>query len=171
MNAFERFEHLSARVESFKICIPTIVEKKGKLVDFDLNELTWHQVKFLSDNETLHSEMNTIPNNIGGIYMFRIKSDILPSLINYPMYIGRAQYNDGNYSLKTRCRSYKNDKRVTIQKLIHYWGRHLYISYTPLDDNELIVDLEKWLIASVLPVYNPKIDEVETKNAVRMFNR
>lgn len=53
--------------------------------------------------------------------------------------------------------------------MVKYWGPYLYITYTALSDNELIVDLEKWLIASVLPVYNPLIDDVEVKEPKKMF--
>ncbi|WP_243388502.1 hypothetical protein [Bacillus kexueae] len=169
MNAFEKHEYLSARKEHFQLSIPTIAPRRGKAVGYDINQLSWNEVKFLKDDGTLHDDMSTIPNDTGGIYIFRIKSDLIPNVINYTMYIGRAQYNNGTYSLRSRCRRYITDTRLSIQKMINYWGPYLYISYTTIDDNELIVDLEKFLIASVLPVYNPEIDEVEIKEAKRMF--
>jgi hypothetical protein len=169
MDAFDKHEYLSVRKEHFQLAIPTIAPRRDKAIGYDINQLNWNEVKFLNDAGELHDDMSSIPNDVGGIYIFRIKSDILPNIINYTMYIGRAQYNNGNYSLRARCRRYKNDPRMSIRKMIKYWGPYLYVSYTTLSDNELIVDLEKFLIASVLPVYNPAIDEVEVKEAKRMF--
>lgn len=123
LDAFEKFEYLAARKEPFQIAIPTIVERKGKVVGFDINSLVWNEVKFLQDDgKTLHADMDSIPNNSGGIYIFHIKSDVLPNVIRYTMYIGRAQNTDTTYSLKSRCRSYVKDERVSIKKWLNIGG-------------------------------------------------
>lgn len=52
--------------------------------------------------------------------------------------------------------------------ILHYTP-HLYIYYTTLSDNEQIDDLEKWLIGTILPAFNSRIDNVSIKDAVNMF--
>ncbi len=167
---FELYEYLAARKEHFQLAIPTVVTPEGKAQHFDLNSLTWNEVKFMNDDGELHEDMSTIPNDKGGIYIFRVKSDLLPEIINYAIYIGRAQYNNATYSLRARCRRYHKDTRVGVRKMRNYWGEHLYISYSTIDDNELIVDLEKFLISSILPVYNAQIDDVEVREARNAFH-
>lgn len=167
---YEGYEFLAARKEHFQLGIPTRTTPTGKAEDFNLNDLSWREVKFMDDSGELHSDMSTIPNDRGGIYIFRVKSDLLPEIINYTLYIGRALYTGTGYSLRKRCRSYHKDDRRSIDKMRHYWGSHLYISYSVIDDNELIEDLEKYLIAAILPVYNAQIDDVEVKSARRAFH-
>ncbi|MGC7946871.1 hypothetical protein [Bacillus toyonensis] len=172
MDAFEKHEYLAPRRIEIQLAIPTISEPEGLAVDFDLDELTWNEAKFLTDDgSALHTDMSNIPNNTGGIYMFQVKSDILPHQVRYPLYIGRAHYTGrSSYSLRTRCRSYRGDERLSIQKMIKYWGPHLYISYTTLGSNEEIDDIESWLIGTILPAFNSRIDNVSIKEAVSMFN-
>lgn len=170
MDAFEKHEYLAPRRIEIQLAIPTISEPEGLAVGFNLDELTWNEVKFLNDDgSALHTDMGNIPNDTGGIYMFQVKSDILPHQVRYPLYIGRARYNGSSYSLRSRCRSYISDDRLSIQKMIKYWGPHLYISYTTLGSNEEIEDIESWLIGTIIPTFNAKIDNVSIKSAVRMF--
>ncbi|WP_238581952.1 hypothetical protein, partial [Dehalococcoides mccartyi] len=39
---------------------------------------TWNEVKLLDSNGCINPQMNTIPNNTGGIYLFLAKTHILP---------------------------------------------------------------------------------------------
>jgi len=170
MDAFEKHDYLSPRRIPIQLAIPTITEPEGLAVGFNLDGLTWNEAKFLTDDgSALHTDMNNIPKNTGGIYIFQLKSDILPNQIRYPLYIGRAQYNGSSYSLRSRCRTYISDERLGIQKMIKYWGPHLYISYTTLASNDEINDIEKWLIGTILPAINSRIDNISIKAAVSMF--
>ncbi|WP_214691172.1 MULTISPECIES: hypothetical protein [unclassified Exiguobacterium] len=167
----EAFDYLSKKRLQIHLAIPTISEPEGLAVNYNLETLEWKEIKFLDDTgENFHSQINNIPNNTGGLYMFQVKSDILPELVKYPLYIGRARNSDGNYSLRSRCKTYKNaTTRPKIKRMVDTWGPHLYIYYTELSDNQLIDDLEKWLIGTILPEFNSRIDNVSIKDAVKMF--
>lgn len=169
LDAFNLGGQIKMKSIEFNLAVPTYAELKGKMLGFNIDNLHWTEVKFLDHNGNLHQDMNTIPNNIGGIYTFRIKSDVLPGLANYLVYVGRAQHNRQSYGLKSRCRSYLNDNRKSIERMRRTWGQHLYISYVPLNDNELIRDLEDYLIESLLPVFNSDIKNPTIRSAVGMF--
>lgn len=169
MDAFELRKEIKAKTLNFKLTIPTYAQSKGKVVGFKLDELQWQEVKFLNEEGGLHQDMSKLPNNSGGIYTFIIKSDVLSEIATYLVYVGRAQYTGTSYSLRSRCRQYLKDKRVSIEQMRRTWGQHIYIRYTLLDDNELIRDLEDYLIESLLPVFNSDIKDPIIKDANKAF--
>ncbi|MGG0703369.1 hypothetical protein [Bacillus paramobilis] len=170
MDAFRKYDYLSQRRLHLHLAIPTVSVPEGKAIGFDLSKLHWNEVKFLEDDGSgLHSDMNTIPKDTGGIYMFQVKSEILPNQVKYPLYIGRARYSNSDYNLQYRCKSYKRDKRPSIKNMIRLWGPNLYISYTTIGDNTTIDDIESWLIGTILPACNSVITNVSIKEAVSMF--
>lgn len=171
MNAFDLGKEIKTKNLTFKLTIPTYANLRGKAIGFNINDIQWNEVKFLNEEGKLHEDMNTIPNNTGGIYTFIIKSDVLPEIAAYLVYVGRAQYSGTSQNLKKRCRSYLKDKRLGIDTMRRTWGQHLYIRYTALNDNELIRDLEDYLIESLLPVYNSAIRDPIIKAAVKSFDR
>jgi hypothetical protein len=120
----------------------------------------WHEVKFVDESNGMpHSDMSTIPNNAGGIYVFVLKPDLIPNTHLYIMYIGRARHTN-NQNLRKRCREYFSDtKRVKVAMMKEHWNNHLYIRYLPLTDNNIIDRLEEGLINAVLPPCNDKIPD------------
>ncbi len=126
----------------------------------------WSEIKFLSnDNNTLHSDFRKIPKNMGGIYVFVLKGGIIPNSHVYIMYVGRALLTD-TQNLNKRLHRYLHDDRPKIRALRETWGKYLYIKYLPLDDNDLIKDLESELIKVIIPPFNEQYPDV-ISNAVR----
>jgi hypothetical protein len=124
---------------------------------------TWQEVKFLDDtSKELHSSMNSIPSNCGGIYVFVVKTNIIPNTHLYTLYIGRVKITD-NQNLKRRCKQYLKDTRPKILFMRETWGKNLYIRYLPLMDNNTIEELEEELIRVVIPPCNT--DYPETINS------
>lgn len=141
----------------------------------DLDSIAWSETKFLSDDgNALNEGMRNLPDNMGGIYLFYVKCNVLAGISNYLMYIGKANITEQN-SLRVRCRKYfyeysDEDGRPKIKRLVKQWGNYLYLKYIGLDDNYLIDRLETSLINCILPPFNDFIPEKRIRDAVKAFN-
>lgn len=139
------------------------------------NSLSWHEVKFLNDDGTnFHDDIQTLPANAGGIYLFIAKADVIPDVTSYLMYVGRAHFSQGQ-NLRKRCRNYftkylREQERPKIQRMIRQWGLHLHIRYCTVQDNDAINRLEAALIDALLPPFNDQIPNKQTRHAVQAFS-
>jgi excinuclease UvrABC nuclease subunit len=140
-----------------------------------MNSLSWKEHKFLNEaGDDFSDEIKNLPNDKGGIYIFIIKSRVLPTVSEYLAYIGRAQLTE-NHSLRIRCRKYLNEylkdkERPKITRMIEFFKNHLFLRYAEINDNNLIIDLEAKLINSILPPFNDKIPDKRIRDAVTAFN-
>lgn len=164
----------------------TFMEKKDIMKffseDFIINPFAWedvaeinHHINFNDFEEIKYmkydlnryaDELKELPDDSGGIYFFYIKNPIIPDMINYLVYIGRAKYTK-DQNLKKRCREYfydyKNvkdddsDRVQTVRSMIKKWGHYLYLKYIKLDDNKMIESLESLLINNIRPPFNSQI--------------
>lgn len=126
---------------------------------WDLVHSNWEMIKFLSEDGSLNSDIEKLPSNRGGIYVFLLNPDILPDTHTYIMYIGRAQLTL-NKNLRTRCKEYLKDMRPKIAVMRETWGKDLYIKYLPLDDNKTIKRVERELIRVIIPPFNDRIPDL-----------
>lgn len=171
----EAFElHKEAKLHTFSFTMTPKLWQNFSVSQDIMDSLQWKEVKFLNDNGTEFSdEFNNIPNNSGGIYIFIIKSKILPDISEYLAYIGRAQLTP-NHNLKVRCKRYfkefLNEKeRPKITTLINFFKEHLYLRYAVVENNETIVELESELINSILPPFNDMIPDKVVRQAINAF--
>lgn len=129
----------------------------------------WNEVKLLASDGTKNPQLESIPNDKGGIYLFLAKSNILPESHLYLMYIGRAHIS-ANQNLRKRCSQYPTEKkRPKIKRMIEQWGKYLYVKYLPLDDNMVIDVVEGELINKILPPFNDDIPDKKISAAVKAF--
>lgn len=121
----------------------------------------WYEVKYFEgDTNTINPETEKIPNTCGGIYVFLIKANIIPNVHLYIAYIGRAHYSDSQ-NLRKRVREYASESsRLKICQMKRLWSPYLYVRYLPLDDNDIIDELEKELIRSILPPFNDQYPDI-----------
>lgn len=172
-SAFEIGEQMALRSLCFILYKP--LWEKYQQTDIDLNFSNWISIKYLNDNGTEYGEeINTIPNDKGGLYLFYVKCKIITGITEYPLYIGRAQYTE-NQNLRKRVKEYfsrfsRNDERPKVTKMFKYWSSDLHLAYLPLEENESIIDLERVIINSTLLPINDEIPEKETRQAVKAFN-
>lgn len=131
---------------------------------------TWNEVKLLDSNGHKNSQMNTIPNNTGGIYLFLAKTHILPESHMYLMYVGRAHCTATQNLRKRCCRYPTEEKRPKIQRMVQQWGQYLYVKYLPLRDNRKIDTIEAELINKILPPFNDEIPDQNISAAVKAFS-
>ncbi|MDT0642174.1 hypothetical protein RM553_04945 [Zunongwangia sp. F363] len=170
--AFELGEKINNRRICYKLYQP--LWSKYDLSALDLSIDKWTTIKFLNDSgDDFNEHITQVPNNTGGLYMFSIKCKILTGITDYPVYIGRAQFSEGQ-NLRKRVREYRNkfardNERPLITKMFKYWAPDLYLSFIPLEENENIIDYEKKLINSLLLPFNTEIPDQEIKQAIAAF--
>jgi hypothetical protein len=128
----------------------------------------WKEVKFYDNNLAMDNSMNHLPSDKGGIYVFIAKPNIVPETHLYIMYVGRA-LNTVSQNLNKRCKEYYQDTRPKIKSMRRHWAEYLYIRYLPLDDNQVIENLEKELINTILPPCNDKIPDKDIRAAAKAF--
>ena len=145
------------------------------LSDFDFSFTNWQSFKYLNDaGDALSNEVQSLPNNAGGLYMFHINCPVIPGMTSFPAYIGRAQLTEGQ-NLRKRCKEYfqkfaRSDERPKITRMFEYWRNELYLSFIVLDENEKIIGFEKRLINALLLPFNDEIPDIEIRQAVKAFN-
>lgn len=132
---------------------------KWKTIDPEIKTIVsehWDYIKFLNEDGTINDEIDKVPNDKGGIYIFLLKPEIIPEMHMYIMYIGRVRKKKG-FNLRKRCKSYVTDDRVKIAYMREMWGDELYFYYMPLDDDALIERVERELIRVIIPPCNSQI--------------
>lgn len=171
-SAFDLGEEIRLRTINFKLYGP--MWARYDLSALDLNFTNWSTIKYLNDDGTeFHRDIELLPNDKGGLYMFSINCPVIPGRTEFPAYIGRAKITEGQ-NLRKRCREYltkfsREDERPKITTLFKYWSKELWLSFMPLEDNDLIVDYEKKLINSLLLPFNDEIPDIEIRAAVKAF--
>ena len=131
----------------------------------------WQEVKFFDDNGGVSNEINMVPNDAGGIYIFVARPGILPCFHNYFMYIGKSR------NLRRRLRDYYSEKkninkRPLIRQMLNGWGKYLHVLYLPLYgfENTVIEKIEAELINKILPPFNDQIPDKTIRDVVKMFS-
>lgn len=142
--------------------------------ELDLSFENWIKIKYLNaDANAVNAEVENVPNNSGGLYMFYVKCEIISGITEYPLYVGRAQFTE-HQDLRKRVKEYfqkyaRNNERPRITKMFKYWASDLHLAYLPLDENDGINELEKQFINSLLLPMNTKIPNMEISQAINAF--
>ncbi|SFC93364.1 hypothetical protein SAMN05421780_11317 [Flexibacter flexilis DSM 6793] len=171
-NAFSLGEELELRKVEYKL--HRELWSKFNYPDLNLNFNQWVTIKYLNDNaDNFDANIENIPNDKGGLYMFYVKCEIITGITEYPLYVGRAQFT-ANQNLRKRVKEYfqkyqRNDERPKITRMFNYWKNDLHLAYFPLDDNEDTVCIEKEFINSLLLPMNTEIPDAEIKQAIKAF--
>lgn len=172
ISAFEMGEELKMRTISYKL--HRRIWEKYDFSTLNLNFHNWTTIKYLNNDGTDFNEnINQLPNDLGGIYLFSIRCPIILGCTQYPVYIGRALITQGQ-NLRKRCREYftkysKDGERPKITTLFKYWSNDLYLSFLTIEENNEIIDLEKKLINSLLLPFNDVIPDQQIRQSVKAF--
>lgn len=141
----------------------------------EINALPWSDyIKYLSEDGTLSTGLNALPNDAGGLYLFFIQGQTLPSSEMYLAYVGRALYTDSE-NIQKRVRRYLWEStyikgRPKIKRLFRHWKNYLYVKFCYTKDNKLIEDGEKTIIRAILPPFNSDFpDKIEYKDPIKAF--
>jgi hypothetical protein len=171
-NAFSLGEELELRTIYYRL--HKGLWDKFSFPSLDLKFDNWQKIKYLNISaDDFHVDVNNVPNNSGGLYLFYVRCEIISGVTEFPLYIGRAQLTDGQ-NLRKRVKEYfqhfaRNNERPKITRMFKYWAGELHLAYHPLTDNADIISLEKQLINCLLLPMNDEIPDKETKDAVKAF--
>jgi hypothetical protein len=171
-SAFELGEHLKLRELTFNAS--PLLWEKWDIKNFDLNFDNWTKIKYLNQtSDDFHIDINKVPNDKGGLYLFFINCKTISGITELPLYIGRAQLTKGQ-NLRKRVKEYyskyvKNDERSRITKMFNYWSNEIHLAFFELDSNIEVVDLEKKLINSLLLPMNDQVPDIEIRQAKKAF--
>lgn len=140
-----------------------------------INGLLWSDyIKYLGQDGKVSKELNNLPKDAGGLYLFFIQGSTLPSSEKYLAYIGRAYYTDKE-NIRKRVKRYlwestSKHGRPKIIRLFHHWKDNLYIRFCSTTNNDLIKAGESTLINAILPPFNSDLPEkIEFKEPQKAF--
>lgn len=119
----------------------------------------WKKIKFLDeDGINVNKDIVKVPDDMGGVYVFLLKPNIIPGMHLYIMYIGRARRKK-EFSLRKRCKEYLMDTRPKIAYMREMWGKDLYFYYLPLENDEIVERVERELNRVIIPPCNSQIPD------------
>lgn len=123
--------------------------------EIDLQKL--EKIKYF-DGEILSSEINNLPNDKGGVYIYIIDNSVLSCSGSYIMYVGRARKTDTE-NLRKRAKSHysqyvRHEENERLEKLFDNWKKYIYLLYLPIDGNDEIDLAEDELILALTPPCN-----------------
>lgn len=137
--------------------------------------LPWSDyIKYLGDDGKVSKKLNNLPNNAGGLYLFFIQGQSLPSSEMYLAYVGRAYYTKKE-NIRKRVKRYlwestSKKGRPKIARLFRHWKDYLYIKFCYTTDNDLIEAGEATLIRAILPPFNSELpDSIIYKEPQKAF--
>lgn len=171
-SAFDMGEEIAVRTVDYKL--HNALWDRFPATHLNLKFENWQVIKYLNETcDDFNPDVDTVPNNKGGLYLFFIKCKIIAGITEYPFYIGRAKFTEYQ-NLRKRVKEYfekysKNDERPKITKMFKYWANDLYLAFYVLEDNDNIVELEAQLINSLLFPMNDEIPDQEIKQAIKAF--
>ena len=127
---------------------------------------------FAGDNCSLSKEVDDLPEKQGGIYIYSIENNLLP-LGSYIMYVGRAEKTE-THNLKVRAKSHYNNYRrheenERLESVFDYWKPYVYISYLPIEENDVIDLVEQQLIMALTPPCNKAYPSPQVRRKLSAF--
>lgn len=128
-------------------------ENRRSEIDFkNLNKIKYF------DGETLSEEINILPTDKGGVYIYVLENSVLECAGSYIMYVGRARKTNAE-NLRARAKSHyskyvRHEENERLEKLFDKWKKYVYLLYLPLEGNPEIDLAEKELILALTPPCN-----------------
>jgi len=171
-SAFTLGEEINLRKLEYRIF--NNLWRRHTLPTIDISFNRWVKIKYLNDMcDNFNPEVETIPDDKGGLYLFYVKCPIIPGITDFPFYIGRAQLTEGQ-NLRKRVKEYfskfrRDDERPKITRMFKYWSDDLHLAYFVLDENADVIDFEKMIINSLLLPMNDQIPDQEIRQAIKAF--
>jgi excinuclease UvrABC nuclease subunit len=171
-SAFDLGEEIKLRTLEFRIF--NSLWSRYTLPPIDISFKNWLTIKYLNDEcNDFSPDVETIPDEKGGLYLFYAKCPIIPGITDYPFYIGRAQLTEGQ-NLRKRVKEYfhkfrKDNERPKITRMFKYWSEDLHLAYFVLEENADVIDFEKIIINSLLLPMNDQIPDQEIRQAIKAF--
>lgn len=112
------------------------------------------------EGEQLSDDIDAMPADKGGIYIYMIQNPVIPDCGTYIMYVGRAR-KTANQNLRNRAKSHysqyiRHEENERLERLFDHWKKYLYLLYLPIEGNDEIDLAEDELILALAPPCNKK---------------
>ena len=159
---------------TWEFCLSTELWEKYVNDSFvvDLNQMK--KIKYFDDNSNkLSEEVNNLPNDSGGVYIYSIENGIFPFLGSYIMYVGRARKTKLE-NLRTRAKSHfsqykRHEENERLERLFDNWEQYVYLSYLPIEGNDMIDLVEDQLIMALTPPCNKEYPAPKVRRKLSAF--
>lgn len=133
-------------------------------------ESNWSEEIKYYDGDKVSQQIDRLPKDTGGIYMFYLKGINLPFIEKYIVYIGRCHYTKNTQYIRKRAKEYDSEKRPEIVRMKKHWKDYLYYRYFPETNNDQIDKDEVFLIRAIRPPFNSEIpDKIDVQVSTNAF--
>lgn len=134
-------------------------------------EENWSKEIKYYEGDVLSEDINNLPTNTGGVYVFYLKGINIPFIEKYIVYIGRCHYSNGTQYIRKRAKEYDSDNsRTDIIRMKKYWKEYLFYRYYPETNNDKIDEDERVLIRAIRPPFNSEIpDKIKVQKTTKAF--
>ena len=172
------YDPVMCDLESFQNTYIMAPELWGRFDISDLSDVDftlWETFKLMNNEGTGFSDnVNQLPTDTGGIYIYAIENGIVPGCGSYIMYVGMASKTQKE-NLRYRVKAYQDEigdsfERERIHRLFSKWGKYVHVHYLPIRaKRDTIFEVETRLIGALTPPCNADIRAKSVKRAVRAF--
>ncbi len=135
------------------------------------DEAKWsEEIKYYNGGK-VSDEIDKLPTDKGGVYMFYLKGINLPFIEKYIVYIGRCHFTYKKQHIRKRAKEYaREENRSEIVRMKKYWKDYLFFRYYPETNNDQIDMDEATLIRAIRPPFNSEIpDKIEIQSSIKAF--
>ena len=133
-------------------------------------ESNWSEEIKYYDGDKVSQQIDRLPKDTGGIYMYYLKGINLPFIEKYIVYIGRCHYTKNTQYIRKRAKEYDSEKRPEIVRMKKHWKDYLYYRYFPETNNDQIDKDEVFLIRAIRPPFNTEIpDRIDVQVSTNAF--
>lgn len=155
-------------------CLSTELWGKCNKDSFTVDLKNMKKIKYFADDcNKLSNEVDNLPDDSGGVYIYSIENGIFPSLGSYIMYVGRARKTPSE-NLRMRAKSHfsqykRHEENERLEKLFDNWDQYVYLSYLPIDGNNIIDLVEDQLITALTPPCNKEYPAPKVRRKLSAF--
>lgn len=159
---------------TWEFCLSTELWEKGHIDLIISNLKDMKKIKYFGEKDgELSADINKLPNDKGGVYIYSIESNVLPALGSYIMYVGRARKTE-EFSLQARAKSHftkykRHEENERLERVFDGWKQYIYLSYLPIEGNEKIDLIEEQLILALTPPCNRKYPSPKIRKKLSAF--
>lgn len=161
---------------TWPFCLSTELWQKhrDRKSSVDLSKIK--KIKYFDEYGTkLSTEVNQLPRDKGGIYLYVIENSIIANAGSYIMYVGRARITD-NENLQNRAKSHysqylRHEENERLERLFDNWKPYIYFLYLPIEGGNDQIDLvEDELIVALTPPCNKEYPSPKIRKKLSAFN-
>lgn len=160
---------------TWPFCLSTELWKKYEERKSMVDLAQIKKIKYFNENhDALSDDVNQLPSDKGGIYLYVVENSVVPFSGSYIMYVGRAR-NTESESIKDRAKSHyykymRHEENERLERLFDMWKSYIYLLYLPIEGNDMIDLVEDELIVALTPPCNKEYPSPIIRKKLSAFN-